>query len=421
MGNEMHIFIKMLVVFILIMIASRSVGRLCTYVGQPRVLGEMLAGVILGPTLFGAVFPGLYANLFDADIKNILYMFSHLGLALYMFLVGIEVNFKKYDKKFYRNSAKLSLSGFLIPFVAGIALAFILKDAFFQGGNFLHFALFIAIAVSMTAFPMLARILQEKNMMKTKIGGITLLSASVIDVLGWLSLAAVIALVETNSLKGGGVTFLGTIIFVIVLFKVCKPLLERIFVSVVETGKMHQGLLALILVLVLSAAAFTDYIGVYSVFGGFMMGLIMPKNKVFEQQVRSKLEDIVVVFLVPIFFTYSGINTQFTTLNISMLIMFLIILIFSSISKYASCLITMRAAGFGWRESSGVGSLMNARGLMELIVLNVGLTYNIISQDLFSLMVWMAIITTAMALPAYHFSEKFKFKKALPSNTITIK
>ncbi|MGG2017587.1 cation:proton antiporter [Bacillus sp. S10(2024)] len=406
--KDLHLFVTLLFVLVIIIAVSRFVGYLCLRIGQPRVLGEMIAGVLLGPTLFGALAPDLHAILFSADIKMILYMLSNLGLALYMFLVGAELNFGEFDKRFYKSSVALASAGFITPFVSGIFLALLLHSQFSKGGNWIHFSLFIAIAISMTAFPMLARIFQERKLMNSKIANITLLAASIIDAFGWITLAIVTALVTTDSVRGGLIAAGGAVVFMLVLLTIVKPLVNKLGKLVEERGTLSQGHIGIILVLVLSAAAITDYIGVYSVFGGFMLGVVMPKNQKFQSELRSKLEDIVVVFLVPIFFTYSGINTSFSTLNYSLFIAFLAILLIAVASKYAGCLFVMKRMGFGWRESSAIGSLMNARGLMELIVLNVGLAYGIIPQELFSLLVWMAIITTALAMPLYNLSFSFK-------------
>ncbi|EMA6342464.1 cation:proton antiporter [Bacillus cytotoxicus] len=408
--KDLHLFVTLLVVLVIIIAVSRFIGYLCLRVGQPRVLGEMIAGVLLGPTLFGALVPDLHAVLFSADIKMVLYMLSNLGLALYMFLVGAELNFGEFDKRFYKNSVALASAGFITPFVSGIFLALLLHNQFSKGSNWLHFSLFLAIAISMTAFPMLARIFQERKLMNSKIANITLLAASIIDALGWIALAIVTALVTTNSVRGGLIAAGGALVFMLVLLTVIKPLMNKFGKLVEERGRLSQGHLGVIIALVLSAAAVTDYIGVYSVFGGFMLGLVMPKNPNFQRELRSKLEDIVVVFLVPIFFTYSGINTSFATLNYSLFVAFLAILSIAVASKYIGCLLVMKRMGFGWRESSAIGSLMNARGLMELIVLNIGLAYGVISQELFSLLVWMAIITTALAMPVYNLSFSLKKK-----------
>lgn len=411
MSSDMHLFVNLLVVLIMIIFAARIVGKLCLMIGQPRVLGEMIAGVLLGPTLFGAIAPDAFASLFTAEIKTILYMLSNLGLALYMFLVGAEVNFKGYDKKFFTSAGSLAVSAFFVPLLTGICLSLAFITYFEPQGNALYFSLFVGIAFSMTAFPMLARILQERNILNTKIGATTLLSASIIDVLGWLALAILIALVETSSVTGGIMTIIYTTIFTLILFLVVKPLLKKMGDKVEQTGLLTQANMALVLVLVLVAAALTDFIGVYSVFGGFMLGLVMPKSKKFQEQLNTRLEHFVVVFLVPIFFAYSGINTHFNGLTMTIFLLFVLILVLAVTSKYFSSMFVMKRMGYSWRDASAVGSLMNARGLMELIVLNVGLAYGLISQNLFTILVWMAIITTALAMPLYKASYSMNLGK----------
>jgi Kef-type K+ transport system membrane component KefB len=260
-------------------------------------------------------------------------------------------------------------------------------------------------ALAITAFPMLARILHEKKLINSKIGVLSLLSASFQDVVSWIMLALVTGMALNKRAYNGLITFFGALIFIAVVFFVVKPLLNKMTMEVESQGEIDQPRFSVILVLLLLSALITDYLGLYSVFGGFILGLAMPRTVVFQKQVSLKIKDFMVVMLLPIFFAFSGLNTNLIVLqNISVLIPCLVILLFSILGKYVICTLTMKYSGFSWRESSAIGGLINARGLMELLVANIGLSYSVISSDLYSILVLMAIITTLGASPIYNYS-----------------
>lgn len=414
--ENFYIF-RALLVLILIIGSSRIMGTVCIKIGQPRIIGEMLAGVFLGPTLLGQFFPHIYSTLFSDDIKSSLYLLSNLGLSLYMFIIGLEFQTKQMSKRLYNQSLVFTLTGFFVPMILAFFLSFLLQDKYMvEGTNKIYFSLFIGICLATTAFPMIARVLKEKGISNSDKGKVLIFSASLMDIVGWVCLALMTTLLKSNSIIGGIYTFLELILIVSLLFFLIKPLISKIINR--NESTINHNSLALIFILIMVCSAATDLIGMHSIFGGFILGLIMPKNTLFIEKLNLKIHDFTVVFFLPMFFTYSGINTTITSFNFENIIYFVIIFCFAFGSKYITCLLTGKGLGYSWSEASTIGALMNARGLIELIVLNVGLVYGIITQDLFNLFVWMAIATTAMAMPVYELSYK---TKKINSNIKTVK
>ncbi|WP_410994078.1 cation:proton antiporter [Bacillus cereus] len=409
----------MLIILVLILIisVSRFIGELFIKIGQPRVVGEMLSGVILGPTVFGFFAPNIYETLFTIEIKSTLYILSTLGLTIFMFLTGLELNIKKTDKDIHKSSILLSFGGFFIPLLTGVFLGFLLKDSYMPATtNFYHFTLFIGICLSMTAFPMLVRILQELNMTKTRLGLLATLSAAIIDVIGWIFLAVLTTSMNSNSITGGLFALIIAFSLTIFLLLIIKPYMRRVSERIKKNNKIFENDFALVIMLILCCSAITHYIGMHSIFGGFILGFIMPKSSLFIEKIKTRLYDFTIVFLIPIFFTYSGINTKFNEFNISLISIFFLVLLLSFGSKYISCTLITKKIGFSWKEASSMGTLMNARGLMELIVLNVGLKYGVITPDIFSMFAWMAIITTALTMPLFRLSIHPYQKKELTTD-----
>ncbi|MCY7780515.1 cation:proton antiporter [Bacillus haynesii] len=407
---EEYYILKCLAVLMMVISLARAIGYACTKIGQPRIIGEMVSGVILGPTVFGYVFPEIHSWFFTSDVKSSLYLMSNLGLSLYMFLIGNEFQTNNLTKKVIRNSVVLTTSGFFLPLMLGIVLALILQDQLMpEGANLAYFAAFLGICLSTTAFPMIARVLHERGLYNTETGKIMILSGSMMDVVGWILLALMTTLLKANTITGGIVTFIGVFTLVGILYFCIKPLLNKLISS--KENKINQNTFALVLMLILFCSAATDFIGMHSIFGGFILGMMMPNDNQFVYLLKEKMHDFTVVFFLPIFFTYSGINTTITPFNSANAWMLTFIILFAFGSKYLTVSLTSRTLGYSWRESSKIGALMNSRGLIELIVLNVGLTYGIISQDLFNMFVWMAIVTTALAMPIYNTSERIAIPK----------
>ncbi|MFF5532930.1 cation:proton antiporter [Streptomyces cinerochromogenes] len=391
---------------LVVLVASGVCGRLAVALRQPRVLGEMVAGVLLGPTVLGKLWPHSQTSFFSADVKSVLYVWSTVGLTLFMFLVGSGFSHKAADAREGGRAAVLALSGIGVPLVLGMGVGAALHgEMSLPGVGMGEFCLFLGGALSITAFPMLARILYERNLQHSRLGRLSLLGASLDDAAAWCFLAVLTALHGNQGLgKALGTIALAALFSLVMLVFVAralKPLGER----VERTGRLGFDHLYIVLAVVLAAGWFTDLIGVYSVFGGFIAGLSMPKNPVFVAALHQRMMDMVCVLMLPAFFTFSGLNTQLDGIGgWSMLIAFLLMLAAAVTGKYTGCALAMRSIGFSWRESWAVGGLMNARGLMILIFINVGLADHIISRDVFSLLVLVAVVTTGMALPLFRWA-----------------
>jgi Kef-type K+ transport system membrane component KefB len=406
--QNLHLFISVIIAVIIVLISTQLFGRLFTFLKQPRVVGEMFAGVFLGPTVIGYFFPAVSESVFSPAVKPFLFVLSNIGLSIYMFIVGMEVDSHKVEKKLFRHTMLLSMATIIVPFALGMGYGLVYFDLF-KGANAhtLDFCIFVGSALAITAFPMLARILQEKNLVKTKLGTIALLSASIQDVVSWILLSYVTA-AATNA--GGGkaiFTFVSAFAFFGVMFFIVKPLLKRMLQKVdMSKPQSVQNFLSIVLVLLLVNALVTDAIGLYSVFGGFVTGLIVPRNKELIDHITARVKDFTVILLLPLFFAFSGLNANMLVLGkIGFFVPMVIAVVLAFAGKYLSTLFTMKGMGYNWKESSAVGGLINARGLMELIIANLGLMYGVISPELYSILVLIAVLSTLCAMPIYNLSK----------------
>ncbi|WP_413809904.1 cation:proton antiporter [Streptomyces sp. OE57] len=402
--ENLELTLKVLPAIVVILAASALCGRLALLVKQPRVLGEMVAGVLLGPTFFGALFPGVQKNVFAPEVTPVLYVLSTIGLTLFMFLVGAGLDHEgDGEGKSVRQAGALAISGIVPSLLLGVGAGYLLHDRLSRSdvGAF-EFALFIGGALSITAFPMLARILYERGLENSRLGRMTLLGASIDDAAAWCFLALLSAM-HANAGAGQALRTIGlSLVFVLVMLLVVRKILQPLGNRVERTGTLGFDQMYLVLGVVLLSGYCTDYIGIYSVFGGFIAGLSMPRNPAFREALHSRMMDLVCVLLLPIFFAFSGLNTQLAGVTgWFMIASFILVLAAGFIGKYFGCGLAMRAVGFSWRESWAVGGLMNARGLMILIFINIGLAQGIISQDVFSMLVLVAVLTTAAAMPLY--------------------
>ncbi|MER5757154.1 cation:proton antiporter [Streptomyces sp. NPDC002088] len=390
-----------------ILAASAVCGRLALLVKQPRVLGEMVAGVLLGPTLFGALFPAAQKAIFAPEVKPILYVLSTIGLTVFMFLVGAGFDHgggtAKRDTK---NAAVLAGAGILPSLLLGAGVGYVLHDRLSRPDvSPFEFALFLGGALSITAFPMLARILYERRLENSRLGRMTLLGASVDDAVAWCFLAVLSAMHSGSGIMAALRTIGLTAVFVGVMLTAVARMLRPMGAQVERTGRFGFDQMYVVVGIVLLAGLFTDYIGIYSVFGGFVAGLSMPRNAAFREALHSRMMDLTSVLLLPIFFAFSGLNTELGGLaGWSMLGPFLAILAAGFIGKYVGCAAAMRGIGFSWRESWAIGGLMNARGLMILLFINIGLAQGMITKEIFSMLVLVAVITSAGAVPLYRWA-----------------
>ncbi len=386
----------------IILAVVRLVGMAAKKIGQPQVVGEMIAGVILGPSIFGAFLPRIHELLFPPQSISIIYVISQIGVVIYMFLVGAEFNLDLIRGR-VRSAASVSAAGIITPFILGsVAALFLMRNSsFFTPGVTRPVAmLFVGAAISITAFPMLARIIYERGLMGTSLGTLALAAGAIDDASAWCILAIVLASFSGNGL----IAFLaigGGLLYVVLVLIVGKRFLARLGRIADQNNNLSGGMLSVILMLVMLGAWFTDYIGIYAVFGGFILGLAMPRGVV-TRELQRRLEPMATNFLLPLFFIYSGLNTQLgLVISPSMLLVTVLIIVIAILGKGVACWLAARLNGESHRESMALGTLMNARGMMELILLNIGLEQGIITPTLFTILVIMAIATTLMTSPVF--------------------
>ncbi|MFH7025173.1 MAG: cation:proton antiporter [Heteroscytonema crispum UTEX LB 1556] len=413
--SNFELVLKLLLQLTVIVGACRLItiiGR--RYLGQTSVVCEMIAGVMLGPSLFGLIAPDLQHWLFPklplvlengTKIPNpsmsILFAISQIGLVIYMFLIGIEFN-TDLIKSRLRSASLVSGAGILAPFCLGAVAAFLLygqANLFKPGVTPWAAALYLGASMSITAFPMLARMLHDSGIAKTSFGTLALAAGSIDDATAWCLLAVVLASIKASAniaafAIGGGI---GYVLLMIFVGRPALTIFNRL--TKFEGGIVTRQTLALVMVILMLCAWFTDAMGIYAVFGAFILGAVMPRGE-FADQIVERTESLTTSFLLPIFFVFSGLNTQIGLVNTPALwgITALIIAI-AILGKGIACMLAAKLAGENWRESATIGALMNARGLMELIILNIGLEQGIITPVLFTIMVIMAIVTTLMASP----------------------
>ena len=386
-----QILLQLIVILIVVQLFGHVSGR----IGQQWVIGEILAGIALGPSLLGAFFPGIKAIVFPASALPTLQTLGDIGLVFYMFSLGSRLDTPVILRQ-SRKAIVASLSGILLPLILGASLAFALYPAFAgPKATRLSFMLLVGTAMAITAFPVLARLLTEKKMLGTSIGTLALTCAAIDDVIAWCLLALVIAVVHAKGVTSGLLTVGLTLLFIGVMLGIVRPLLAYASRRI----PWPHLLVALTLVLLLLSAYTTNAIGIHPVFGAFLMGIILPRRAAFIEQVRS-LDQVNNVLFLPLFFVYSGLRTQIGLISAPALwLICLLVLAVACLGKVLGGTLSVRWMGESWRESLILGILMNTRGLVELIVLNIGLDLGVLSPALFAMLVIMAVVTTMMASP----------------------
>lgn len=386
-----------------ILLVARLVGRLAQKLGQPQVVGEMIAGVTLGPSLLGLFLPEVQKALFPKDTLDTLYVLAQLGVGLYMFLVGTEFRDDHFRAR-YKSAISVSLAGILAPFVLAFAIApwlLTLPGLFSEKAQPLQASLFLGAAIAITAFPMLARIISERGLAGTSLGTLALTAGAIDDAAAWCIMAIVLA----SFGKGWDQAYLaigGGIVFAAFMLLVGRRLLRRLADHALPDQPLGATLLAAVLVIFLLSAFAMDAIGIHAVFGGFLLGACMPKGTLTEK-LRGQLQPFVVVFLLPMFFTFSGLKTQLgLVVQPELALATVAILLASFCGKGLACWAAARATGENNTDAMAIGALMNARGLMELILINIGLQAGVIEPGLFSILVLMAIVTTLAATPLFN-------------------
>lgn len=396
---SVHFFLQL----VLILCVCRGVSWLAGRLGQPPVVGEMIAGVLLGPSLFGLLAPEWQAWFFPRASRPILFSAAQVGLALYMFVVGLEFRVDLVRTR-VRSALAISISGILMPFLLGCGVALWLwkSGGFFSPGISLRQAMpYLGAAMAITAFPMLARIIVEQGLTGTTAGALALAAGAIDDAAAWCVLALVLAGMAGDP-KLALLAIAGGAVFVALLFSVGRRLLAVLVRRSERDPASARAGIGWILVLLMVAAWYTDTIGLYAVFGAFFLGTAVPRGPFCEQLIDT-IEPLTTLLLLPMFFVYSGLNTRLDLMTGgTMWAATAAVLACAVVGKAGACYAAARACGETHREAIGVGMLMNARGLMELIILNIGLERGVISPALFSIMVLMAVLTTLVATPLFN-------------------
>lgn len=385
---------------VVIIIAARLLGLVARKIHQPLVIAEVVAGIVLGPSLLGAVAPAIQDALFPPASLAILGVLSQVGLILFMFLVGLELDLGLLRGR-GRASVLISHTSIVVPFALGAALAvYIFPTLGPEGVAFSSFALFLGAAMSITAFPVLARILTERRLLRTKVGVVAITCAAVDDVTAWCILAFVVSIVRATAITEAVVTTVLAVAYTVSMLLVVRPFLARLAARGTGREGLTQNVVAVTFVLLFLSSWATELIGIHALFGAFLMGTIIPRAGGFARVLAEKLEDIVVIVLLPTFFALSGLRTEIGLLNSAEAwVQCGLIVVVACLGKFGGSYVAARWTGLGWREASALGILMNTRGLMELIVLNIGLDLGVISPTLFTMMVLMALLTTFITTP----------------------
>jgi Kef-type K+ transport system membrane component KefB len=407
--NLRHPLPLLLLQLITIVLMARLLGALFRRIGQPPVIGEIVAGILLGPSLLGTVAPGAFAFLFAPSSVGLLKLFAEIGVLLFLFAVGLELDVDRLRHQAY-TAIVVSHAGIVVPYFLGVVLSlFLYRDLAPAGVTFLSFALFMGIAMSITAFPVLVRILRERGMAGTRLGNTAITCAAVDDVTAWSLLAMVVAIAGSRGLWAATVTIVLTIAFILAMLFVVGPLLRRLLARRADREQPGKTAVAAVLVFFLASALTTELIGIHALFGAFLAGVVMPRQRRFRAFLSERLEEFASIFLLPVFFAFTGLRTRIGLLDDaeSWLICLLIILV-ATLGKLGGSMLAARLTGVGWPDAFALGALMNARGLMELIALNVGYELGVLSPAIFTMMVLMALVTTFATGPLLSLSDRWR-------------
>ena len=414
-ASDIGMLLSQLVVILLVV---RVVGWLFARLHQPTVIGEILAGILLGPSLLGAVWPEAMETLFPAHSLGNLELLSQFGLILFMFTIGMELRMK--DLKGQAQQAFIiSQSGIIFPFILGIVLTYGLysrPELLSEGSSFLSLSLFVGISLSITAFPVLARIIQERSLSHSHLGRLALSTAAMGDIVAWLMLAAIMAVSQGGSFTSAFYNMLFLALYLAVIFGILRPLFGLLGRRVRHREVLSKSLMGLIFILLMASAYFTEIMSMHALFGAFMLGLVMPENLDFRVIVKEKVEDLALLLLLPLFFVSSGLRTELGLVNTPQLWgLFLICTLVAVVGKMGGTYLAARSCGIQRRESLYLGAYMNTRGLMELVVLRIGLDLGVLSPVLFTILVMMTLVTTIMTAPTLQLID-WLLKKKTPQS-----
>lgn len=407
-ANLHHPLTILLFQIIAVLLMVRLFGFLFSYIGQPSVIGEIVAGIVLGPSVLGFIFPDAFHFLFPASSLTNLELLSQVGLILFMFVIGMELDFRVLKNKI-NETLVISHAGILVPFFLGILSSYWIYEEYASSHTpFLPFALFIGISMSITAFPVLARIIQERNMTKTQLGTLTIASAANDDVTAWCLLAIVIAISKAGTFASALYSVGLAIAYIAVMFLLVRPFLKKVGEVYANREAINKTFVAFILLILIISSCITEVIGIHALFGAFMAGVVMPSNIGFRKVMMEKVEDISLVFFLPLFFAFTGLRTQIGLIDSPELWGVCALLVAVAIAgKLGGCAIASRLVGESWKDSLTIGTLMNTRGLMELVALNIGYEMGVLPPSIFVILVIMALVTTFMTTPLLHLVERY--------------
>ncbi len=411
-GNMRHPLAVLLMQIVAIVAVARLFSYLFARLGQPTVIGEIVAGIVLGPSVVGYWCPGVFEFLFPAGSLLNLQFMSQIGLVLFMFVIGMELDLKVLGGR-ATTALVISHTSIIVLYALGIALAYWLYLDFAPPTvAFRSFGLFMGIAMSITAFPVLARIIQERGLTRTHVGTTALATAASDDVTAWCVLAAVIAIVKAGDFHSAFYTIAAAVVYVAFMVWVLRPFLRRVGDIHADRPSIGKPVLAMMFMVMLASAWTTEIIGIHPLFGAFLAGVIMPPNLSFRRILVSKLEDVSLVLLLPLFFVFTGLRTRIGLLNDEDLWWTCALVIgVAVVGKFGAASIAARITGNSWKDSLTIGALMNTRGLMELVVLNIGYDLGVLNAELFAIMVLMALFSTFMTGPALDLIDRL-FRRA---------
>ncbi|RZJ69379.1 cation:proton antiporter [Flavobacterium sp.] len=399
--NLEHPLAILLAQIVTIIFVARFFGWVSRKIGQPSVIGEIIAGIVLGPSLIGMYWPEFSTHLFPKESLGNLQFLSQIGLIFFMFVIGMELDLKVLKNKAH-DAVVISHASIIFPFSLGVGLAYFIYERFAPDGiDFVSFALFTGVSMSITAFPVLARIVQERGIHKTKLGAIAITCAAADDITAWCILAAVIAIVKAGSFVSSLYIIAMAIVYVILMLKVVRPFLKRVGDLNSTRESLSKPVVAIFLLTLIISAYASEVIGIHALFGAFMAGVIMPESGKFRNIFIDKIEDVSVIVLLPLFFVFTGLRTQIGLLNDASLWSTCGWIIAVAVGgKFLGSTIAAKFVGQNWKDSLSIGALMNTRGLMELVVLNIGYDLGVLTTEVFTMMVLMALITTFMTGPS---------------------
>lgn len=399
--NLQHPLAILLAQIVTIIIVARFFGWIFKKIGQPSVIGEIIAGIFLGPSVVGMYFPEFSHILFPQESLGNLQFLSQIGLILFMFVIGMELDLKVLKNR-ANEAVVISHASIVFPFALGMTLAYYVYHKFAPVGiEFLSFSLFLGISMSITAFPVLARIVQERGIHKTKLGAIVITCAAADDITAWCLLAAVIAIVKAGSFISSLYVIAAATLYVISMLFLVKPFLKRVGDLYSKSENLSKPVVAIFFLTLIISSYLTEIIGIHALFGAFMTGAIMPDIAKFRNIFIDKVEDVSLILLLPLFFVFTGLRTQVGIINDPYLLKITgFIILVAVVGKFLGSALAAKFVGQNWRDSLTIGALMNTRGLMELVVLNIGFDLGVLTSEIFTMMVIMALVTTLMTGPA---------------------